>query len=77
MFGQNTLQIGNTTLNPYAAPPGIRADFLEWQMDLLPGASVELIEIKPGSVSLSEIYVKPGTILELEEVEQLEYKLAL
>jgi hypothetical protein len=77
MLEQNTTHPGNHSLRPYVAPPGIRADFLEWQMDLLPGASVELIEIKPGSVSLSEIYVKPGTILELEEVEQLEYKLAL
>jgi hypothetical protein len=77
MLAQNTTHTGNASLYPYAAPPGVRADFLEWQMDLLPGASVELIEVKPGSVSLSEIYVKPGTILELEEVEQLEYKLAL
>ncbi len=77
MLVQNTTDTRNATNYPYVSPPGIRADFLEWQMDLLPGASVELIEIKPGSVSLSEIYVKPGTILELEEVEQLEYKLAL
>jgi hypothetical protein len=77
MLAQNTTHTGTVTSYPYAAPPGIRADFLEWQMDLLPGASVELIEIKAGSVSLSEIYVKPGTVLELEEVEQLEYKLAL
>ncbi|ACY16837.1 hypothetical protein Hoch_4342 [Haliangium ochraceum DSM 14365] len=46
-------------------------------MDLLPGASVELIEIKPGAASLAEIYIKPGTVLELEEVELLEYKVAL
>lgn len=77
MLVQNTALFRTETSYPYVAPPGIRADFLEWQMDLLPGASVELIEIKPGSVSLSEIYVKPGTVLELEEVEQLEYKLAL
>ncbi len=77
MLAQNTTHTGNDFIYPFVSPPGIRADFLEWQMDLLPGASVELIEIKPGSVSLSEIYVKPGTILELEEVEQLEYKLAL
>lgn len=77
MLARNNSQSGMNGLSPYAALPGIRADFLEWQMDLLPGASVELIEIKPGSVSLAEIYVKPGTVLELEEVEQLEYKLAL
>lgn len=62
---------------PFDEPPGVSADFLEWQMELLPGISVELLEIKPGSVSLSEIYLKPGTVLELEEVEVLEYKVAL
>ncbi len=65
------------TEGPFAPPPGVEADFLEWQVDPLPGVSVELVEIRPGSLSLSEIFVKAGTVLDLEEVEQLEYKVAL
>ena len=61
----------------FTPPPGIRAEFLEWHLDLMPGVNVELMEVLPGSVSLSDIYLKPGTVLELEEVELLEYKVAL
>jgi hypothetical protein len=57
--------------------PGLAIDFLEWQVDLLPGVSIELVEIVPGAPDLSEIYVKPGTILELDDVELLESKIAL
>jgi hypothetical protein len=57
--------------------PGLEIDFLEWKVALLPGVSVELVEILPGAVDLSEIYIKPGTILELEDVELLESKIAL
>lgn len=57
--------------------PGIEVDYLEWQADLLPGVSVELIELSGGQIDLSELYVKPGTALELDELEFLEAKIAL
>ena len=59
------------------AKRGLTVDFMEWKVDLLPGVSVELVELLPGSVDLSEIYIKPGTILELDDVELLESKIAL
>lgn len=67
------------TPDPDAADrlPGIGIDFLEWQADFLPGASVELVEMIRGAVSLSELYVKPGTILDLELVQILESKVSL
>lgn len=52
-------------------------DYLEWQSGLRPGISVELIEIVGGKIDLSELYVKPGTALELDELEFLEAKIAL
>ncbi len=57
--------------------PGISMDYLEWQSGLRPGISVELIEIVGGKIDLSELYVKPGTALELDELEFLEAKIAL
>ena len=48
---------------------GLEVDYLEWKMDLLPGVSVELVEILPQAEDLSELYVKPGMILELDNVE--------
>jgi hypothetical protein len=57
--------------------PGLEVDYLEWKADMLPGISVELIEIVEGAVDLSQIYIKPGTVLELDEVEFLEAKIAL
>ncbi len=56
--------------------PGIELDFMEWRLDLLPGVSVELIELSPG-VDLSEIFIKPGTMLELDDIDFLESKIAL
>lgn len=49
---------------------------MEWRLDLLPGVSVELIELSPG-VDLSEIFIKPGTMLELDDIDFLESKIAL
>ena len=60
-----------------AGKRGLTVDFLEWKADLLPGVSVELLELVPGAMDLSEIYIKPGTILELDDVELLESKIAL
>lgn len=60
--------------------PGIRGlhvDYLEWKAEMLPGVSVELIELVEGTVDLSELYIKPGTILDLDEIEFLESKIAL
>lgn len=56
---------------------GLSIDFLEWKGNLLPGVAVELVEIVEGAVDLSQIYVKPGTVLELDDVEFLEAKIAL
>jgi hypothetical protein len=56
---------------------GLHVDYLEWQTELLPGIGVELIELVDGAVSLSELYIKPGTILDLDEIEFLESKIAL
>ncbi len=56
---------------------GLRVDYLEWKLDLLPGVSVELIEMADNQVDLSELYIKPGTALELDEIEFLESKIAL
>lgn len=50
---------------------------MEWKVDLLPGVTVELVELRPGAVDLSQLYIKPGTILELDDVEFLESKIAL
>jgi hypothetical protein len=57
--------------------PGLHVDYLEWKAEMLPGISVELIELVDGSVNLSELYIKPGTILDLDEIEYLESKIAL
>ena len=65
-----------TAKNEKCGIPGLAIDYLEWQVDLLPGVSVELVEIVPGA-DLSELYVKPGTILELDDVVLLESKIAL
>jgi hypothetical protein len=56
--------------------PGIDLDFMEWRLELLPGVSVELVEIAPG-VDLSELFIKPGTMLELDDIDFLESKIAL
>ncbi len=55
----------------------VEIDFMEWKVDLLPGVTVELVELRPGAVDLSQLYIKPGTILELDDVEFLESKIAL
>lgn len=57
--------------------PGLGVDYLEWHTGLRPGVSVELIEAVGGKIDLSELYVKPGTALELDEIEFLEAKIAL
>jgi hypothetical protein len=56
---------------------GLHVDYLEWKAEMLPGVSVELIELVEGTVDLSELYIKPGTILDLDEIEFLESKIAL
>ena len=56
---------------------GLVVDYLEWKTELRPGVSVELIEVVGGKVDLSSLYVKPGTALELDEIEFLEAKIAL
>lgn len=56
---------------------GLHVDYLEWQAEMLPGVGVELIELVDGAINLSELYVKPGTILDLDEIEFLESKIAL
>lgn len=56
---------------------GISVDYLEWAPNLFPGVSVELIEFVSGQIDLSELYIKPGTALELDEIEFLESKIAL
>lgn len=56
---------------------GLVVDYLEWQTELRPGVSVELIEVVVGKIDLSALYVKPGTALELDEIEFLEAKIAL
>lgn len=58
-------------------PAQTHIDFQEWAVDFLPGASVEFIEIVPGAVNLSEIYIKPGSVLDLDLVQVLESKIAL
>jgi hypothetical protein len=58
-------------------PSGLFVDYLAWNTELRPGVSVELIEIVPGKIDLSQLYVKPGTALELDEIEFLEAKIAL
>jgi hypothetical protein len=55
---------------------GLHVDYLEWKAEMLPGVSVELIELVDGTVNLSELYVKPGTIA-LDDIEFLESKIAL
>jgi hypothetical protein len=62
---------------PAKKPTGLQIDYLEWKAEMLPGVSVELIELVSGSVNLSELYIKPGTVLDLDEVEFLESKIAL
>jgi hypothetical protein len=59
------------------ARPKLHVDYLEWKAEMLPGVSVELIELVEGSVNLSELYIKPGTVLDLDEIEFLESKIAL
>jgi hypothetical protein len=61
----------NTKIN------GLVVDYLEWKTELRPGVSVELIEVVVGKIDLSALYVKPGTALELDEIEFLEAKIAL
>ncbi|MBA3819472.1 MAG: hypothetical protein H0X17_11310 [Deltaproteobacteria bacterium] len=56
---------------------GLVIDYLEWKTELRPGVSVELIEVAGGKIDLSALYVKPGTALELDEIEFLEAKIAL
>lgn len=56
---------------------GLHVDYLEWKAEMLPGIGVELIELVEGTVDLSELYIKPGTILDLDEIEFLESKIAL
>ena len=56
---------------------GLHVDYLEWKAEMLPGISVELIELVEGTVDLSELYIKPGTVLDLDEIEFLESKIAL
>jgi hypothetical protein len=56
---------------------GLVVDYLEWKTELRPGVSVELIEVVVGKIDLSALYVKPGTALELDEIEFLEAKIAL
>jgi hypothetical protein len=56
---------------------GLHVDYLEWKLDLLPGVNVELIEVDFGKIDLSQIYVKPGTVLDLDDVAFLESKIAL
>jgi hypothetical protein len=56
---------------------GLEVDYLEWKFDLMPGISVELIELADSQIDLSELYIKPGTALELDEIEFLESKIAL
>lgn len=56
---------------------GLHVDYLEWKAEMLPGVSVELIELVEGTVNLSELYIKPGTVLDLDEIEFLESKIAL
>lgn len=55
---------------------GLHVDYLEWKAEMLPGVGVELIELVFGTVNLSELYVKPGT-LNLDDIEFLESKIAL
>lgn len=57
--------------------PGLVIDYLEWKTELRPGISVELIETVGNKIDLSQLYVKPGTALELDEIEFLEAKIAL
>lgn len=57
--------------------PGLVVDYLEWKTELRPGVSVELVETAVNKIDLSQLYVKPGTALELDEVEFLEAKIAL
>jgi hypothetical protein len=56
---------------------GLHVDYLEWKAEMLPGVGVELIELVDGTINLSELYIKPGTILDLDEIEFLESKIAL
>jgi hypothetical protein len=56
---------------------GLHVDYLEWKAEMLPGVGVELIELIDGGINLSELYVKPGTVLDLDEIEFLESKIAL
>jgi hypothetical protein len=56
---------------------GLHVDYLEWKAEMLPGVGVELIELVDGGINLSELYVKPGTVLDLDEIEFLESKIAL
>jgi hypothetical protein len=56
---------------------GLHVDYLEWKAEMLPGVGVELIELVGGAIDLSELYIKPGTILDLDEIEFLESKIAL
>ena len=55
---------------------GLHVDYLEWKAEMLPGVGVELIELVDGTINLSELYVKPGTIA-LDDIEFLESKIAL
>jgi len=62
---------------PQQGIQGLHVDYLEWKAEMLPGVGVELIELVDGAVDLSELYIKPGTILDLDEIEFLESKIAL
>lgn len=64
-------------MTPQVKLKGLSVDYLEWKTELRPGVSVELIEVVSGKIDLSQLYVKPGTALELDEVEFLEAKIAL
>jgi hypothetical protein len=64
-------------MTPSKPLSGLIVDYLEWKTELRPGVSVELIETIGGRIDLSQLYVKPGTALELDEIEFLEAKIAL
>ena len=62
---------------PQQGVKGLYVDYLEWRAEMMPGISIELIELVEGAVNLSELYIKPGTVLDLDEIEYLESKIAL
>lgn len=57
--------------------PGLVIDYKEWEGELVHGIYVELMDVTEGKADISQIYIKPGTVLELDGLEFLESKIAL